>query len=298
MGELTGWLEQSGCRPVVVASHPRSGTHLLIDTLRLNFPDCKSWKWWGERKDRLYLNVISLNKCRNLVSEVRAMQILRRARNPIVKTHATADLTRDAMDGDLTATPAAEVLSWMKDHSKVLYTYRDGRNALCSLFEVEREWNNGAPQATFSEYIRQCPNGKSRVREWTDHVRGWIDDYRVFCVAMEELLIHPVVCLRGISDYLGLPCDWQHCEIPGITPNLTASRIDRLFCTHPSSTAVIHRLSGQTDWRKHFTPKDREFFASESDELLVKLGYEEDNSWVDPVNDSAPHYAAGFFATV
>src|SRR4051794_27731921 len=53
--ELARELARPERRPVVVASHPRSGTHLLIDLLRRQFPACASWKYPLERMDRLYL---------------------------------------------------------------------------------------------------------------------------------------------------------------------------------------------------------------------------------------------------
>ena len=40
-------LEQLPTRPVVVASHPRSGTHLMIDVIRRHFKPCRGWKWPG-----------------------------------------------------------------------------------------------------------------------------------------------------------------------------------------------------------------------------------------------------------
>ena len=54
-------MEVSAKQPVIVASHPRSGTHLLMDTLRRQFKACRSWKWPGERLDRLYCSVDELN---------------------------------------------------------------------------------------------------------------------------------------------------------------------------------------------------------------------------------------------
>ena len=45
-------LDRDGIRPIVVASHPRCGTHLLIDTLRLNCPETRGWKFPGERRLR------------------------------------------------------------------------------------------------------------------------------------------------------------------------------------------------------------------------------------------------------
>jgi len=75
-------------RPIIVASHPRSGTHLLIDTLRRQFAKCRSWKWPGERLDRLYCNIDELNGTRELLHEKKAVDILRRVERPIVKTHS------------------------------------------------------------------------------------------------------------------------------------------------------------------------------------------------------------------
>lgn len=44
-------------KPIVIASHRRSGTHLLIDLFRRQFRECRSWKLPGERNDRLYVNL-------------------------------------------------------------------------------------------------------------------------------------------------------------------------------------------------------------------------------------------------
>ena len=47
-------------KPIIVFSHRRSGTHLLIDLLRKQFKECQSWKYPGEPIDCLYLTMESL----------------------------------------------------------------------------------------------------------------------------------------------------------------------------------------------------------------------------------------------
>ena len=49
-------------RPIVVATHRRSGTHLTIDTLRRNFPECRPRMLPLESLHRSYLNLDRMNK--------------------------------------------------------------------------------------------------------------------------------------------------------------------------------------------------------------------------------------------
>lgn len=44
-------------KPIIVATYPRSGTHLTIDLLRKQFQECESWKFLGESKSNLYLDI-------------------------------------------------------------------------------------------------------------------------------------------------------------------------------------------------------------------------------------------------
>jgi hypothetical protein len=291
---LGAWIEQSRCKPVVVASHPRSGTHLLIDALRLNFPDCRSWKWWGERKDRLYLNLASLSRGELVLTERKAIQILRRSRMPLIKTHTTADMSHDVVDGAIGKGPATDLACWLNQNAVMLYTYRDGRNALCSFYEMERRRISSA-NVPFSDFIRQCPHGISRVREWAQHVRGWMDRADVFCVAMEELLAYPEICLPAIAEKLGLSLDSAGCRLPRRSRNITHGRLQRLLAIRPHSTAILNP-GGATNWRRFFTPEDREFFERESSEMLIKLGYAEDRDWTNPANDEVQRQPIGFFA--
>src|SRR5437764_9896505 len=86
-------LEEKGSRPIVVASHPRSGTHLCIDLLRLNFEPCRSRKAWFERADRLYFGLDAIAKADAEIVPTLFKQILGRVARPIVKSDAMRDLS-------------------------------------------------------------------------------------------------------------------------------------------------------------------------------------------------------------
>jgi len=74
--------------PVVIHSHPRSGTHLLIDTMRRQFLGCDLWKWPYEPLNRVYLSLESLFESSGVTTdEEKALSILSRGKNPIIKTH-------------------------------------------------------------------------------------------------------------------------------------------------------------------------------------------------------------------
>jgi hypothetical protein len=67
----------------------RSGTHLIIDLLRHQFADCRSWKWPGERNDMLYLPLDVVTQPSDDWSEARILKALHPAKRPILKTHWT-----------------------------------------------------------------------------------------------------------------------------------------------------------------------------------------------------------------
>lgn len=44
-------------RPVIVASHPRSGTHLTLDLIRRQFPACEKTKSFFSMRELPYINL-------------------------------------------------------------------------------------------------------------------------------------------------------------------------------------------------------------------------------------------------
>ena len=116
---------------IVIATHRRSGTHLAIDLLRRHFPACRSGKRLGEGVDALYLNLDRLGDHPHPIDEARALELLRRAPRPIVKTHELPDWTAGGRSHDA-------FVSRLLADAEVYAVFRDGRDVLCSLHRYTR----------------------------------------------------------------------------------------------------------------------------------------------------------------
>jgi hypothetical protein len=286
---LIEFLERTGRRPIVIASHPRSGTHLLLDALRMNFPECAPNKRRGEALHRLYINLDTVER----IDVATAIRVAGRSRCPLFKTHAMSNFRHTSLQAHA-CIEDSEAAAWFKKNATFLYSYRDGREALCSTQNMMRSY---APEARvcFSRFIRQFEHGLPRPALWSRHVRGWMRNACVYCVAMEELLRFPEEVLKGIGDHLqlGRPARWR---LPSRPINIQ-QRLSRLFSRRPASTAILSTRP-DSGWRSVFQEEDRHFFARHAGSLLVKLGYEESSDWLDPANDQLPSSPAGFWSHV
>jgi hypothetical protein len=268
-------------RPIIVASHPRSGTHLVLDTLRRQFRDCRSWKWPGERLDRLYFNIDSLlDSSTPSLSEPQAIRILGRARRPLIKTHALPGLANWFRAQQLRP-PPPEWLEWLSRHAETCYVLRDGRAVLCSYHQYVRGFDPSAP-ASLSDFMRQTRDGISRVRAWADHVRAWRAQPQVLVLRFEDLLGQPEATLAMIAERFGMTPRWVTPLTPKRSRNLLEGRVARILSIRPESSAILGGGGGEKPppWPEAFRPEDRAFFHRETGNLLIELGYETSSDWV------------------
>lgn len=282
MGGMLRAVEKDRCRPIVVASHPRSGTHLCIDTLRINFQPCWVRKGWFEPADGLYLSIDGSALEDQPGNVERVSRILSRAKRPIVKTHALSDLHHGGVERSAwTVDP--QFADWLNERSSFIYIYRDGRDVLRSLYHYMQPI---APEARvpFSQFIRQRVNGVSRVGAWARHVRSWRNRTGVFHVKMEELVNQPFKTLNRLAADLDLPPAPEEPQIPRRCDADFLSRAWRRLVPAPSSTAIVPRreVAEYSTSRQAFSQEaDRRFFHAEAGDLLIELGYEHSADWVD-----------------
>jgi hypothetical protein len=267
-------------RPIIVASHPRCGTHLLIDTLRLKFEECQSWKRWGERLDRLYLDLDDILRAELSFPMELAENILQRAPRPIIKTHAWP--TFDRLLPESRIRPLDEgAANTLLQKCHVLYTYRDGRAAIRSL-HLFMQHHEPAARVSFSQFIRQRVDGKSRPRIWADHVRSWNSRSDIFMLRMEDLIADPALHLDMLSQYLSLKASIEKSSLPTPARTVWKNRLARFFGRRPQSTAIPAQNSSKApSWRQLMSREDCEFFQNEVDDLLITLGYEQSPAWVE-----------------
>jgi len=283
-------LDRLGCRPIVVASHPRSGTHLCIDTLRLNFPDCSARKSWFERVDRLYLDLDLLSRTPKSRQADLIWNVLRRTPRPVIKTHALPSFSSAFWDH--TVGYDQEFIDWLRQRAAWLYVYRDGRPAICSWQHFLLKFDSDA-SAPISEFLRQRRDGFSRVGGWALHVNRWMADGRAHCLSMRDLLSRSTETVHQMALHIGLRWDGERLQRPPKAGTSLWCRLKRRIVPCPPSTAISAGPGSEqpVNWREAFSRADREFFEEESGGLLVKLGYEQSNNWMMRSAPSVPAHA-------
>ena len=263
-------------RPIVVATHPRSGTHLTIDLLRKQFDACKGWLWFGETLHHLYLNLDRLDRTTTpRLTIPKAKDLLSRPDRPIIKTHSLPALPNFEGDKDTFA-------ATLVDKADVVYVVRDGRDVMCSAHVWKQEYDPSA-RCSLSAFLRQRVRGQSRVKAWAKHVRAWTSLDDAYVIRFEDILASP----RTVVDQLA---SWLDLEPLGVEPYLPTKvkrrgrwadywrRLTRDF----ESTAIPGRYNGKEpeDWQTAFSADDRAYFDQEAGEALREMGYESDEEWV------------------
>jgi Sulfotransferase domain len=259
---------------IVIATHPRSGTHLTIDFLRKQFQECKRKLRFGETIHNSYLDLDRLIRkdCLPSISKKKALDILCLPERPIVKTHSLPSLIGVyAKDTEL-----IELVDRLIQNSDIYYISRDGRDVMCSAHLWMQDF---APETrcSLSSFIRQKQDGMSRPKFWANHVLSWLEQPNVRLVKSEEILRNPDQALFQFSKELNLQPLYITPLLPG--RRRSGTRVEdywlRLMRQYESS-AIIGRYGNQKPkrWQDVFTDDDHRFFYDEAGEVLNRLGYE------------------------
>jgi len=263
-------------RPIVVATHPRSGTHLTIDLLRKQFQACQGWLWFGETLHHLYLNLDRLIPGHSPgLSLDRAQGLLQRASRPIIKTHSKPEFAKheDA---------AKQFARHVVEAGDVIYVVRDGRDVLCSAHVWRQEYDPSA-RCSLAKFIRQRIDGKSRVELWADHVAAWTSREKVHVLKFEDIISSTRVVIKDLAERLALDPMWATPHLPEkIEQGGRWADYWRRVTRNFESTAITGRYNGKgpEDWVEVFTERDRLFFEEEAGDTLRAFGYEYDEQWV------------------
>ncbi len=175
---------------ILVATHPRSGTHLTIDLLRRNFLALASRKRRLEPLDALYVPIDTVlgNDSRQIR---RTHRLIDGHRYPILKSHW--------LDPDYANLNAAsvELGKWVCQNAKVVYVVREPHRVLAShyLFEASYRDISGDRQ-------RWLDNA---CMYWCRHVNGWLSKSPAIVLRFEQIIADPAGTVRELSDVLGLP---------------------------------------------------------------------------------------------
>lgn len=109
------------------------------------------------------------------------------------------------------------------------------------------------------------------VRQRYDGYMGWLDQPAVLSLRFEDLILDREAAFGRLLDYL---------EGRGFTP-----RVPRDKSIAALQQAVIPKKSGTFrkgkpgNWREYFTDANKALFKEATGDLLISLGYEQDNNW-------------------
>lgn len=109
------------------------------------------------------------------------------------------------------------------------------------------------------------------VREHYERFAGWWHSGEVCVIRFEDLVNRREMELERILAHL------EHC---GYKPTQPRDRVLEVFkeAMRPERSETFRKGKSGT-WREHFSPQNVESFKTHANDLLIELGYEDDDRW-------------------
>jgi len=251
--------------PIFGNAKPKSGSHLLLQVIN-GFTQIMPYRY----VDADPIRTITKNGRRRNANEI--LIDLNRIPTGVIGW------------GYLDATP--ENASFLTKSGRVNYfIYRDPRDMLVSqvFFATDmheghgmHEYYNSLPD--FGERLKVAITGIDQdglkmvsVKQRYEGVFQWLEQKNVMCIRFEDLINNRDVTLNAMLDEV----EKTGFQIP--TPRDMALPI-LIEAIQPKKSHTFR--SGKTGaWKDHFTEEDKKLFKDAAGDLLVKLGYEENNDW-------------------
>jgi estrone sulfotransferase len=161
-------------------------------------------------------------------------------------------------------------------YPKLIYIYRDGRDALVSYYHYASGKKKFA--GTFAEFV--FSSFVTKFSSWSEHVEGACDfavkhPDRILMLQYEEMLKNASAGAAGISAFLELGCDDQ-----AIARAVEASSFHRLKKSEQqfggeklAKPVPFFRHGDSGQWRERFNPELYRRYCDENGATLVRLGY-------------------------
>jgi hypothetical protein len=167
-----------------------------------------------------------------------------------------------------------------------IFVYRDPRDMIVShvFYATEMFEDHGMHQYytenlnTMEERINAAIDGVSEtgfelkgVRERYEGYMGWRMQPGILCLRFEDLRLEQEKSFNRILDYL---------EGKGYQPEIDRRQAIKILgkAIQPKKSGTF-RKGKPGGWREHFTQKNIAFFKESTGDLLVELGYEDNNDW-------------------
>lgn len=251
--------------PIFGNSKPKSGSHLLLQILN-GFTRIIPYKYVAAQPVR----TINKNGGRRLADHI--AKDLRAVPQGVIGW------------GYVEASP--ENVSVLCQPDRVNYfIYRDPRDMLVSqvFFATDMHEHHGMhglykSLPDFGERLKIAITGIDRdglkmvsVKQRYEGVFQWLEQPGVMCIRFEDLINKRDATLNAMLDEV----EKTGYEVPTLREKAIEVLVDAI---QPSKSHTFR--SGKTGgWKEYFTDDHKKLFKETSGDLLVKLGYEENNNW-------------------
>lgn len=251
--------------PIFGNSKPKSGSHLLLQILN-GFTQIMPYKY------------VEADPVRTITKEGR-----RKAEEEILN-----ELERipEGVIGWGYVEASSKNIAFLCQHHRVNYfIYRDPRDMLVSqvFFATDMHEEHG-----IHEYYKSLPDFGERLKvaiRGIDHdglymvsvkqryasVFEWLEQPNVMCIRFEDLINNRDATLNTMLD-----------EIESIGYKIPTPREKALSvlveAIQPMKSHTF-RLGKSGGWREHFSEENKKLFKDVAGDLLVRLGYEDNNDW-------------------
>lgn len=264
---MTRWRRLSFAEtpPIFGNSKPKSGSHLLLQVLN-GFTQIMPYKYVEADPVR----TITRDGKRKTEEEI--LEELKSVPRGVIGW------------GYVEATP--ENVSFLCRPDRVNYfIYRDPRDTLVSqvFFATDMHEEHGMHEyykslPDFGERLKVAITGMDQdglrmvsVRQRYEGVFEWLEQKHILCLRFEDLIDNRDATLNAMLDEV----ERTGHKIPAPREKALPVLVEAIQ-PHKSRTFRSGKTGG---WREHFTEKHKELFKDIAGDLLVKLGYEENNDW-------------------
>lgn len=168
----------------------------------------------------------------------------------------------------------------------MVFVYRDPRDMIVShvFYATEMHRGHGMHRyytevlRTMEERINAAIEGVdedgvelSNIKEKYERYLGWLQIPQVISLRFEDLILDRDETLEYLLNYLA-----QHGFSPKMTPEQSVLTLKEAIAPSRSGT---FRKGKPGNWQEYFTPANKTLFKDVAGDLLIQLGYEQDNGW-------------------
>ncbi|KAM3922400.1 sulfotransferase 2B1-like [Leptodactylus fuscus] len=171
--------------------------------------------------------------------------------------------------------------SYFKSKAKIIYTMRNPRDIIVSLFHFTKILSLYTPIENFQNFIEEFIQGKVAFGSWFDHVKGWMqmkDHERFFFITYEELLQDLRGSVVRICKFLGQELDdaqidsvVEHSTFKSMKDNPMSNWSQMPSDIMDQSKGAFMRKGISGDWKNHFTVAQSEYFDKIYQEKMKDL---------------------------